>query len=207
LVFVFAAFANAAMMVGPISDWQEQLTSRMNLASTVPVTSVLFFFALILTPIILVCGSVLAGRAMAGIKAPTRELIRRFSLALVPLAAGMWAAHFLFHFLVGWKSAWPVLERVVGNLGLAVATHQGSSGSSLGFGMDSVRVLQTLSLDIGLLATLYLGWRIARVYAPKLSLAFRMMAPWGSVAVVLYLLGVWICLQPMQMRGLPSPLS
>jgi hypothetical protein len=206
LVFVFAAFANAAMMVGPISNWQEQLATRLNLTSIFPVTSTLFIFALILAPVILVCGSVVAGKAIAGIKAPTRELIGRFSLALVPLAAGMWAAHFLFHFLVGWKSAWPVLERVVGNLGLAVASYQGNSGSSLSFGMDNVRVLQTLALDIGLLATLYLGWRIARVYAQKLRLAFRVMAPWGSVAVALYLFGVWTCLQPMQMRGLLAPL-
>jgi hypothetical protein len=60
-------------------------------------------------------------------------------------------------------------------------------------------------LDIGLVATLYLGWRIARVYAPKLRLALRVMAPWGSVAVALYLFGIWTFLQPMQMRGLPNP--
>jgi len=207
LVFVFAAFANAAMMVGPISNWRDHLATRLNLASILPVTSALFFFALILAPIILVCGSVLAGRAIAGIKAPTRELIGRFSLALVPLAAGMWAAHYVFHFLLGWKSASPVFQRVIGDLGLAVANQRAFSGSSLGLSMNNVRILQTLLLDIGLLATLYLGWRVARVYAPQLRLAFRAMAPWSSVALVLYFFGVWTCLQPMQMRGLPSPLS
>ena len=207
LVFVFAAFANSAMMVGPISSWREHLTSRLNLTSSLPMTSVLFLFALILAPAALVFSSVFAGRAIAGIRAPTRELMRRFSLALVPLAAGMWAAHCLFHFLLGWKSAWPVIQRVASDLGLAVASQQFSSGPSLGFGMDNVRILQTLLLDIGLLATLYLGWRIARLYAPKLRLAFRVMAPWSIVAVALYLFGVWTCLQPMQMRGMPNPLS
>src|SRR5262249_47014099 len=181
--------------------------ARLNLASILPVTSFLFFFALILAPIILVGGSVLVGRTIAGIKAPTRELMRRFSLALVPLAAGMWAAHFSFHFLVGWKSAWPIFQRVLGDLGLSVANQQASSGSGLGFSMDSVRILQTLLLDIGLLATLYLGWRVARVYAPRLRLAFRVMAPWSGVAAGLYVFGIWTCLQPMQMRGLFSPLS
>jgi hypothetical protein len=33
------------------------------------------------------------------------------------------------------------------------------------------------------------------------------MAPWGAASVALYLFGVWICLQPMQMRGLPGPVS
>jgi len=207
LVFVFAAFASAAMMVGPISDWRDRVATRLNLASVLPVTSVLFFFALILAPLILVGGSVLAGKSLAGIKAPARELIRRFSLALVPLAAGMWAAHFLFHFLMGWTSAWPVFQRIAGVLGPALAGQQASWGFSPGLSLVNMRILQTLLLDMGLLATLYLGWRIARIYAPKLQLALRVMAPWGATAVVLYLFGVWTCLQPMQMRGLPGPLS
>jgi hypothetical protein len=155
----------------------------------------------------LVCGSVLAGRAVAGIGAPALELIRRFSFALIPLAASMWAAHWVFHFLMGWNSAWPVFKRAVGDLGLAVANQQASVASNLHFSMDTVWIVQTVLLDIGLLATLYLGWRIARVYAPRLRLAFNVMAPWGGVAVGLYLFGVWTCLQPMQMRGLSIPLS
>jgi hypothetical protein len=110
----------------------------------------------------------------------------------------MWAAHFLFHFLTGWNSAWPVLQRVVGDFGLTVPNH---SASGFHFTIADLRILQTVLLDVGLLATLYLGWRIARVYAPRLRTAFRVMAPWGSMAVALYLFGVWTCLQPMQMRG------
>jgi len=206
-VFVFAAFANAALMVAPISNWREHITTRLNLASNLPVGSALLLFALILVPIILVGGSVLAGRAISGIRVPAREMIGRFSLALIPLAVAMWAAHFLFHFLSGWNSAWPVFQRALGELGLAVANQQPLLGSNLRFSIDHLRTLQTLLLDIGLLATLYLGWRIARVYVPKLQLAFRVMAPLSSVAVALYWFAVWTCFQPMQMRGLPAPLS
>jgi len=70
-----------------------------------------------------------------------------------------------------------------------------------------LRILQCLLLDFCLLLTLYLGWRVARIYAPKLRLAFRVMAPWSSVALGLYMLGVWTCLQPMQMRGLSNVFS
>lgn len=206
LVFVFSAFANAAMMVGPISAWRDRLASRLNLGSTVPVTTVLFFIALLLAPILLIGASVLAGRAISGIRAPKSELMRRFSLALVPLAVGMWAAHYSFHFLTGWKSAWPVFQRVLGDLGLITANQQGFWSSGLGLTVMNMRILQTLLLDAGLLLTLYLGWRIARLYAPKLRVAFQVMAPWGSVAVGLYLFGVWACLQLMQMRGLPGAL-
>jgi hypothetical protein len=200
LVFVFTAFANAALMVAPISNWRDQLAARLNLPSILPVTTAMFFFAFVVAPIVLICGSVLAGRVAAGIKTPTGELIRRFSLALVPLATGMWAAHFLYHFLTGWNSAGPVLQRVVGDFGLSVA-NPAVAASGFRFSMGNLHILQTVLLDVGLLATLYLGWRIARVYAPKLRTAFRVMAPWGAIAVALYLFGVWTCLQPMQMRG------
>ncbi len=204
LVFVFAAFTNAALMVTPISSWRDHVATRLNLASILPVTTALFLFVLILAPLILVGGSVLAGRAMASIKVPTREMIARFSLALVPLAAAMWAAHFLFHFLMGWDSAWPAFQRAAGDLGLAMTSQSSWPRSNLHLSMDHLRMLQTVLLDIGLVATLYLGWRIARVYAPKLRLALGVMVRWGCLAVALYFFGIWTFLQPMQMRGLPN---
>ncbi|MDB6064913.1 MAG: 4Fe-4S ferredoxin, iron-sulfur binding domain protein, partial [Pedosphaera sp.] len=207
LVFVFAAFTNAALMVTPISSWRDRIATDLNLGSVLPVTSALFFFALILAPLILVGGSVLAGRAIAGIKIPAHEMMNRFSLALVPLATAMWAAHFLFHFLAGWNSAWPIVQRAIGDLGLTLTRQPTWPGSNLYLNMNDLRILQTVLLDIGLLATLYIGWRIARVHAAKLGLAFRMMAPWSSVAVTLYIFGIWTCLQPMQMRGMTNPLS
>jgi hypothetical protein len=207
LVFVFAAFANAALMVTPVSSWRDHIAANLKLSSTLPVTSAFFFLVYILVPLILVGGSVLGGRAIAGVKVPTCEMIGRFSLALVPLGSAMWAAHYLFHFLVGWDSVLPVFHRVLGELGLAVASQSSSPAAGLLVSMDNLRILQTVLLDIGLVATLYLGWRIARVHTSKLRYAFGMMAPWGSVAVSLYAFGIWTCLQPMQMRGMPALLS
>jgi len=207
LVFVSAAFANAAMMVTPISNWRDHIATRLNLSSPLAVTNALVYFALIVAPVTLVMGSVIAGRTSARIAAPARELIGRFSWALVPLAVGMWAAHFLFHFIMGWNSAWPVLQRIAGEFGWANAGQHISTGFNSILSIDQLRMLQTLLLDIGLLTSLYLGWRIARSSAARLRVALRMMAPWSSVAVGLYLFGVWTCLQSMQMRGLANPLS
>src|SRR5262249_49863202 len=107
-VFVFAAFANAALMVAPISRWRDRITADLNLSSTLPVTSSLLLFGLIVAPLILIGGSVLAGRAIAAVNIPAREMVGRFSLALVPLALAMWAAHYLFHLFSGWHSVLPV---------------------------------------------------------------------------------------------------
>jgi uncharacterized membrane protein HdeD (DUF308 family) len=52
LVFVFAAFANAALMVRPISSWRDRIAANLNLSSALPVTSVLLLLALIIAPLI-----------------------------------------------------------------------------------------------------------------------------------------------------------
>ena len=60
---------------------------------------------------------------------------------------------------------------------------------------------QILLLDAGFLVTLYLIWRIAKDRMNR-SRPARVFLPWGSFAVVLYGIGVWILLEPMQMRGM-----
>jgi cytochrome c oxidase assembly factor CtaG len=53
--------------------------------------------------------------------------------------------------------------------------------------------LQILLLDAGLLLTLYLLWRIGGLLTA---------VPWALLSIGLYAAGVWILLQPMQMRGM-----
>jgi len=71
---------------------------------------------------------------------------------------------------------------------------------------DSLLVTQTLLLDAGLLLTLYLGWRVSRICAPKVRDALCLLAPWAALGIALFGLGIWIFLQPMQMRGMVSSL-
>ena len=74
-------------------------------------------------------------------------------------------------------------------------------------GSGAINILQTLLLDAGLLLTLYLAWRIALAYAPRPGDAFRLLAPWAGIATALFVTGIWIFLQPMQMRGLSASIS
>lgn len=56
---------------------------------------------------------------------------------------------------------------------------------------------QILLLDGGLLFTLYVGWRVAKQLSAR-----ALLLPWAMLACGLYAAGVWILLQPMQMRGM-----
>jgi cytochrome c oxidase assembly factor CtaG/ferredoxin len=123
-----------------------------------------------------------------------------FALALVPLGAAMWAAHLLFHLSTGLLTMVPVLQRILHSQpDWNLSAHPLFAGSLAPF--------QLLLLDAGLLFTLYLTWRVGG--ADSQSAASRLVGtpvksifPWGLLATGLYAAGVWILLQPMQMRGM-----
>jgi hypothetical protein len=180
------------------------------LDSSLPVTSVLLLLTLVLVPASLPALAALAGHASCAtsrVSVATRELFCRFSVALVPLGVAMWAAHFLFHLSAGWGSARTVIQRAANDNGWHLLNLASSELSSHLLGVDAMRVLQTVLLDAGLLLALYLVWRISLVYASRGRDALRLFLPWAVLATVLYASGVWIVLQPMQMRGVPNAAS
>jgi cytochrome c oxidase assembly factor CtaG len=205
LVFVFAAFANAAFMTAPVAAFEDNCAARLGLTSPLPVTRVLLLIALVVAPATSATLCACASRAASHVSATTRELLCRFSMSLVPLGAAMWAGHFLFHLNVGWNSGWTTVQQAASRWHLLSSPNSVIPSPLIGSG--TMNILQTLLLDAGLLLTLYLAWRIALAYAPRLGDAFRLLAPWAGIATALFVTGVWIFLQPMQMRGLSAPIS
>jgi hypothetical protein len=145
-------------------------------------------------------GGEVDSRGMAGGEVSARELFCRYSMALVPLGLATWAAHFVFHLLAGWSSAMPVVLRAAADVGLGIVERPDWSMPPPLLSTDGLLWLEILLLDAGLLLTLYSGWRVARSYAGT-SLA-ALLVPWTLVAVSLWAAGVWVFLQPMEMRGL-----
>jgi cytochrome c oxidase assembly factor CtaG/ferredoxin len=205
LVFVFAAFANAAFMTAPVVGFQEKLAARLGLESALPVTRVLLLAGLVLVPATLALLAAYASRAASHASVAMRELFCRFSICLVPLGAAMWAGHFLFHLVTGWGSAWTAIRRAASEWHLL--NLPASEPRSPLLGADAIHVWQTLLLDAGLLLGLYLVWRVALVYLPKGRDALRLFWPWAALATFLYVAGVWIILQPMQMRGVSTAVT
>jgi cytochrome c oxidase assembly factor CtaG len=202
LVLVFAAFAGAAAMSAPVLAVEEHLMLRWGLVSSLPIVTGFFLISLVLLPVVSLVLAVMAGRATARVATPLRELVSRFALALVPLGAGMWAAHFLFHLLSGYATVWPILQRVAADWGATFLGPPNLALSAMRLGVGPLLTLQTLLLGGGLLLTLYVGWRIARDYGPRPRSALSLLAPWAGLAIALYLAGIWILFQPMQMRGM-----
>ncbi len=175
LVVVFAAFVNAWWMVSPGA-----IGNYLALAVLVAAAAVALTFAT---------------------RSTSKELFCRFSQALLPLGLAMWAAHLLFHLITGWATLNPALHQATADLGWHLfAPAQWRMVQPL-LPPNTMLSLQLLLLDAGLLLTLYLGWRLARQWATSAGRALLLLLPWATMVAVAYATGVWIMLQPMQMRG------
>ena len=111
----------------------------------------------------------------------------------------MWIAHYLFHFLVGGLTIIPVTQEYLAFLGLTAGSPAWQLGPMV---PDSwLLPLELFFLELGLLVSLVVTYRIALREVGPGPRAVRASLPWGLLAVLLSGLGVWLLLQPMEMRG------
>ena len=200
LFLTFAAFMNAFGMVTPVYALQEWMGRGMGTTSGPLVVGALFLVGMVILPAFLVAG---AATASAGLSRSGRTLIQeatRYGYALVPVGFGMWIAHYLFHFLVGGLAIIPVTQEYLASFGFSFA---GAPSWALGPMVPEswLLPLELVFLELGLLSSLVVAYRIALREMGEGPRAFRAFAPWGLLAVLLSLAGVWLLLQPMEMRG------
>jgi hypothetical protein len=197
LVLVFGAFANAAGMTGPVLDWYERAARDTGLS---PRTVVILVGVISLTvvPFVAVGAAAALGRWWGRLSVSRVELAGRFAATLVPLGFAMWLAHYGYHLLTSYESAWPVTQRFAADHGLDLGTPEWARACCRPVGAWLPK-LEILLLDVGLLATLHAMVRTARDVNPGRVVA--VMLPWAALAVALFAAGVWVVLQPMDMRG------
>jgi polyferredoxin len=206
VVLAFGAFVNAAGMVAPVLEWRDQLASLLRQRSSLLVTTLLYVFGLLVLPVLLVGTSAALTRWSGQLKASRLEVATRFSYALVPIGLGMWLAHYSFHFLASFDAVIPPLQRLARDLGWTILAEPAWARACCRPIADWLPRLEILCLDVGLLLSLYSGYRIALSRSERTSPALVILAPWALLIVLLFAGGVWIVLQPMQMRGtLPGP--
>jgi cytochrome c oxidase assembly factor CtaG/polyferredoxin len=193
VVLVFGAFANAAGMVGPIMEAQERLAQLAGTGSPLLATTVFYLLALVALPLLAVAGAAALSRRWGKLEPGTLEVATRYAYVLVPLGLGMWLAHNCFHFLTSYDTVVPVTQRFAEDLGLTWLGSPAWDCACCRPVTGWLLPLELLFLDVGLLLSLYAGYRLA----PSL----KVLAPWALLLVLLFAAGVWILFQPMQMRG------
>jgi hypothetical protein len=200
LVSVFAAFASAAGMVGPVQEWEGRVQHGLGMNSPTALVVVLFALALVALPVAVVGSAAWASRAWGQLPPSTLGVATRFSFALVPLGFAMWVAHYGYHLATSYDTAWPVAQRFAIDQGWsALGEPVWVAGCCRAVGAWLPKA-QIVVLELGLLLTLYAAYRVARDVSSD-GRVLRALAPWTGLAVALFAAGVWIILQPMQMRG------
>jgi cytochrome c oxidase assembly factor CtaG/polyferredoxin len=199
LVLVFGAFLNAASMTLPVENALSFSRLTLDLISRPAVLLIFFSLVLGLLPLLAIAGCALASRWLGSITGTVRSIACRFTMTLVPLGAAMWLAHFGFHLFTALLTPIPVVQRIFLDL------HIGSTGSpwwSLHTpAIPQLLDFQCLALDLGLLVSLFFAWKVCVRLAAKRK-AVAAFLPWGVLLSLLYVAGIWIVFQPMEMRGM-----
>jgi hypothetical protein len=174
LILVFGAVINAAGMTERVMMWMHR--GHACLGSMLAVVTLMYAAGLLMIPVVLitVCGWLTRRAASTS----WRNAICNFAPAFVPLGFSMWLAHFSNHFFTWWNNVVPAL------------------------GSTWVPSLELLVLDLGLLVTLYVSWRVASRFSRRPRTVLAVLFPWTTLAGALYASSVWIVFQPMQMRGM-----
>jgi cytochrome c oxidase assembly factor CtaG len=201
LVLVFGAFLNAAGMAGPVVEWQERMRTVLGNCSALMVTSLYYLLGLGILPCLVIASVAVVSGWWGRLGGSWFEVATCFSYSLVPLGFGMWLAHYSFHFLGSYETAVPVMHRFLEELGVSLASPPAWALACCRPVADWLPRLEIFCLDCGLLLSLYTGHRIALNVSAGRWRALNAFLPWAALIVVLFAAGVWIILQPMQMRG------
>jgi ferredoxin len=196
----FAAFMNAFGMVTPVYALEGWMARVIGMSSEPLLVGILFLAGMVVVPGVLVGGTAKASAVLSRSGRSVVQEATRFAYALVPVGFGMWLAHYLFHFLVGGLTIIPLTQEYLAFLGFSFA---GAPSWALGpLVPDSwLLPLELLFLELGLLVTWVVAYRIAEREVGPGSRALRAFVPWGALALLLSIAGVWLLLQPMEMRG------
>ena len=116
VLLVFGAFANAALMTGPVMDWRERLSDALGLKSPLLATTLVSLIVMVAAPL-LVGGAAALCRWWGRSAQNWSEVTARYSFALVPLGFAMWLTHYSFHFVTSYASVVPTTQRFAADLG------------------------------------------------------------------------------------------
>jgi hypothetical protein len=201
LILVFGAFANAAGMVGPILLWRDRLDQLLGQPSPLLTTTLFYGVALLVLPLAAVGAAAGLSRWWGQLTASWSEIATRYSYALVPIGFGMWLSHYSFHLLTSYETVVPVTVRFAWDLGWKALGHPHWVAGCCRTPLDGLLCLEIVFLDLGMLLSLYTGYRISLAQSSGWSQKGRAFVPWALLIVLLFATGVWIIFQPMQMRG------
>jgi hypothetical protein len=197
-IFTFGALLNAFAMISPVYALEQGIADFTGLRLEWPILAGLFAVALVLEPALLLGAAALSTRWLAGSGESVPALVNRFARSLVPIGFGVWLAHYGFHFFTGCLTVIPVAQNAASQaFGRPLL---GEPIWQLGGLPDSmVMPMEVGFLSLGLLGSWMVAWGIAQELSRRR--VWSGFLPWAVVHLMLFVSGLWIMNQPMDMRG------
>lgn len=220
LLLSVGAIFNAGVMIAPVVEGLAAFEKNHPfLASNL---GTLLMAATVFTALLALCIAIAKLLQIFSTESRLRNVFCRFALAMVPLGLSMWAAHLTFHLVTATSTLMPSIHHALNSLAstsiAGPAAHHGmhmkvmpamdmiSKPSQLNLipGAKGINLfsLQIWMLDLGLLLTLYAGWRLVREMSTTLRNAAAMLTLWAFSSTAFYAICLWIYTQPMEMRGM-----
>ncbi len=203
MLFAFGSFLNAFAMIRPVYGVQAALARWLGTTSRAPGLALIFALGLGALPVAMLTAAAAASRAFGGLRwEPLLTVMRRYVYSLAPMGFGMWLAHYAFHFLTGGLTIVPVAQSFLADSGLYAGTPAWGLGPLVPTGW--LFPIEALMLYLGAFGSLIVAFQIS-VHAPagvqSRSKVLGAAAPWMLVCLLMLGFGLWIMLQPMEMRG------
>lgn len=200
MVLVFSAFANAAGMVGPVLELRDYFVKSTGI-SRVWIVTLEYLLAVVVVPVVIIGIATALSRWFSSENESWHRTASRYVFALIPIGFGMWLTHYTFHLLTTWKTIIPTTQRFVFDHGWSTLSAPDKMLACCGVVGDWILRVELVFLDLGLLLSLYVGFRIAQSRQVTLTRTLKALLPWAILMLTLFVLGVWIIFQPMEMRG------
>jgi hypothetical protein len=207
LLILFAAFANSGGMIAPVVAAEDHVATALGLSGLAIETGYLLVSLLAIpAAVVFVCAA--CSRTLNQRAETMLQNVTRFAAALTPLGAAMWLAHYGFHLVTGAMAFIPASTRFLADWGWRFTSVESLARSCCAVEPPAWLLrAEIASLDVGLLASLYLVYRIGTKLSGNPSRPSAAALPWYALTLALFGVGVWILLQPMEMRGALSSSS
>jgi ferredoxin len=198
LVFTFGALLNGFAMTGPADAVESAIAGALGASSEAVPLGLMFILALIVAPLAFCALAALATHQLTTSDLTVREIGIRFAYALVPLGAGVWLAHYAFHFLTGVGTIVPVTQSAM--LDASGRAWLGEPNWAwLGMRGGIVFPFEIGAVLLGALGSCVLAYKIAEREYPRV--AERAAIPWLVLVAGLLAFALWMIALPMEMRG------
>ncbi len=203
VALAFMGIVNAFGMVPPVYTLLREMALALGTDAEWLLLLIMFISGSIILPALLSVGAAWLANALTGKRGRPRGLrdtFAAFAPAFVPIGAGIWAAHYGFHFVIGGLVIVPVLHNFLLDHGITLFGTQVNWGLGAIAEAEQFAVIQVILLLGGYLLSLVLARRIAvrEFGAARAQLAFL---PYALLFLALLLAAFFIFSQPMEMRG------